>query len=141
MQPVEIDRIQRVPNPPRFDQWLDAKAPVKRGAGYEVQVHSGRHDGVENPRARQATRTVLGIRIDGEKRVEFEVRPGERAFLIVLSGAGRIEGDDTAVKGDDVVWFKTVAGAECALLGLEADVELRALLYSERSREPGILRA
>ena len=141
MQPVEIDRIQRVANPPRFDQWLDAKAPVKRGVGYEIQVHAGRHDGVENVRARFSARTVLGIRVDGEKRVEFEVRPGERAFLIVLSGAGRIEGDDTAVKGDDVVWFKTVAGPDCAYLGLEADIELRALLYSERSPEAGVLRA
>ena len=141
MQPVEIDRIQRVPNPPRLDQWMDAKAPVKRGAGYEVQVHSGRHDGVENTRARASARTVLAIRVDGEKRVEFEVRPGERAFLIVLAGAGRIEGDDTAVKCDDVVWFKPVAGAASAFLGLEADVEMRALLYSEQSPEAGVLRA
>ena len=141
MQPVEIDRIQRVPNPPRFDQWLDARAPVRQGAGYEVHVHSGSHGGVENSRPRFSSRTVLGIRMDGEKRVEFEVRPGERAFLIVLSGAGRIEGDDTAVKGNDVVWFTTVAGDERAFLGLQADVELRALFYSERSPEPGVLRA
>ena len=140
MQPVEIDRIQRVPNPPRFEQWLDAKAPVKRGPGYEVAVHAGRHDGVENTRDRASTRTVLDIRVDGDKRVELEVRPGERAFLIVLSGAGRIEGDDTAVKGDDVVWFKPVPGGEPAFLGLEADVELRALLYSESAPEPGVLR-
>ena len=141
MQPVEIDRIQRVPNPPRFDQWLDAKAPVKRGPGYEVEVHAGRHDGVENTRDRASTRTVLRIRVDGERRVELEVRPGERAFLIVLSGAGRIEGDDTAVRGDDVVWFKPPADGEPAFLGLEADVEMRALLYSERSPEAGVPRA
>jgi len=141
MQPVEIDRIQRVPNPPRLDQWLDPKAPVKRGAGYEVQVHSGSHDGVANTRGMASRRTVLGIRVDGERRVEIEVRPGERAFLIVLSGAGRIEGDDTAVKGDDVVWFKPVDGGECAFLGLEADVALEALLYSEQSPEAGVLRA
>jgi redox-sensitive bicupin YhaK (pirin superfamily) len=140
MQPVEIDRIQRVPNPPRLDQWLDAKAPVKRGPGYEVEVHSGSHEGIENTRGMASTRTVLGIRVDGEKRVELEVRPGERAFLIVLSGAGRIEGDDTAVKGDDVVWFKPVAGGDSAFLGLEADVEMRALLYSEHAPEPGVLR-
>jgi redox-sensitive bicupin YhaK (pirin superfamily) len=141
MQPVEIDRIQRVPNPPRFDQWLDARAPVKRGPGYEVEVHAGHHDGVENTRDRSSRRTVLGIRVDGDKRVELHVRPGERAFLIVLSGAGRIEGDDTAVKTDDVVWFKPVAGRDPAFLGLEADVEMRAMLYSERSPEAVVLRA
>ena len=141
IQPVEIDRIQRVPNPPRLDQWLDSKAPVKRGPGYEVTVHSGRHDDVENTRGMASRRTVLGIRIDGERRVELAVRPGERAFLIVLSGAGRIEGDDTAVKGDEVVWFKLVAGPEPAFLGIEADVQMQALLYSEQSPEAGVLRA
>ncbi len=141
MQPIEIDRIQRVPNPPRLEQWLDARAPVKRGPGFEIEVHSGSHDGVRNTRATASARTVLGIRMDGERRVEIQVRPGERAFLIVLSGAGRIEGDDTAVKGDEVVWFKPVAGGEAAFLGLEADIEMRALLYSERSPEPGVLRA
>jgi redox-sensitive bicupin YhaK (pirin superfamily) len=140
MQPVEIDRVQRVPNPPRFEQCLDAKAPVKRGPGYEVKVHAGSHDGVENTRDRASSRTVLDIRVDGERRVELEVRPGERAFLIVLSGAGRIEGDDTAVKGDDVVWFKPVPGGDSAFLGLEADVEMRALLYSESAPEAGVLR-
>lgn len=134
MQPIEIDRIQRaVPMSPRFEKWLDARAPVKRGAGYEVQVHSGRHEGVENRKS--ATRTLLGIRIDGEKRVEVEVPAGQRAFLVVVSGAGRIEGDDTAVKTDDIVWFKTVEGLEPVFLGLEADVELRALLYSDTSLE------
>ncbi len=141
MQPVEIDRIQRVPNPPRFDQWLDAKAPVKRGPGYEVQVHAGRHDDIQNTRERGSSRTVLAIRLDGEKRVELEVRPGGRAFLIVLSGAGRIEGDDTAVKADDVVWFKPVPGDESAFLGLEADIEMRAVLYSDHAPEAGVLRA
>ena len=140
IQPVEIDRIQRVPNPPRLDQWLDARAPVKRGAGYEVKVHSGAHDGVENTRGLASRRTVLQIRVDSEKRVELQVRPGERAFLIVLSGAGRIEGDDTAVKGDDVVWFKPVTGVECAFLGLEADIDIEALLYSEQSPSAGVLR-
>jgi redox-sensitive bicupin YhaK (pirin superfamily) len=134
MTPIEIDRIQRsVPITPRFEKWLDPKAPVKRGAGYEVHVHSGRHEDVENARAKPTRRTLLAIRVDGEKRVELEVPCGQKAFLVVVSGAGRIEGDDTAVKTDDIVWFKTVEGLEPALLGLEADVELRALLYSETS--------
>ena len=134
MQPIEIDRIQRaVPMSPRFEKWLDARAPVKRGAGYEVEVHSGRHEGVEN--RKPGSRTLLGIRVDGERRVEVEVPAGQRAFLVVVSGAGRIEGDDTAVRTDDIVWFKTVEGEEPVLLGLEADVELRALLYSDTSLE------
>ena len=134
MTPIEIDRIQRsVPITPRFEQWLDASAPVQRGAGYEVQVHAGSHAGVENRKA--ARRTLLGIRVDGEKRVELAVPAGERAFLIVVSGAGRIEGDDTAVKTDDIVWFKPHEGDEPVFLGLEADVELRALLYSEAELE------
>jgi redox-sensitive bicupin YhaK (pirin superfamily) len=136
MLPIEIDRIQRsVPMTPRFEQWLDPRAPVARGAGYEVQVHSGRHEGVENVRTISAARTLLAIRVDGEKRVEIEVPPGQRAFLVVVSGAGRIEGDDTAVKTDDIVWFKSVEADEPVFLGLEADIELRALLYSEASLE------
>jgi redox-sensitive bicupin YhaK (pirin superfamily) len=136
MTPIVIDRIQRgVPMTPRFEKWLDPKAPVKRGAGYEVKVHSGRHEEVENAPATRTARTLLDIRVDGERRVELAVFPGHKAFLVVISGAGRIEGDDTAVKTDDIVWFKTVEGAEPEFLGLEADVELRALLYSDHSLE------
>jgi redox-sensitive bicupin YhaK (pirin superfamily) len=136
MLSIEIDRIQRsVPMSPRFERWLDPRAPVAQGAGYEVHVHSGRHEGVANVRAISAARTLLAIRVDGRKRVELEVPPGQRAFLVVVSGAGRIEGDDTPVKTDDIVWFKSVEGEEPVLLGLEADVELRALLYSEASLE------
>jgi redox-sensitive bicupin YhaK (pirin superfamily) len=136
MLPIEIDRIQRaVPMSPRFERWLDPRAPVARGEGYEVHVHSGRHQGVANTRAISAGRTLLAIRVGGEKRVELEVPCGQRAFLVIVSGAGRIDGDDTVVRTDDIVWFKSVGGEEPVLLGLEAEVELRALLYSEASLE------
>jgi redox-sensitive bicupin YhaK (pirin superfamily) len=136
MLSIEIDRIQRaVPMSPRFERWLDPRAPVARGEGYEVQVHSGRHEGVANARAISAARTLLAIRVDAEKRVELEVPCGQRTFLVIVSGAGRIGGDDTVVRTDDIVWFKSVEGVDPVLLGLEADVELRALLYSEASLE------
>ena len=136
MLPIEIDRIQRaVPMSPRFERWLDPRAPVARGEGYEVQVHSGRHEGVANTRAISAARTLLAIRVDGDSRVELEVPCGQRAFLVIVSGAGRIDGDDTVVRTDDIVWFKSVDGEEPVLLGLHAEVELRALLYSEASLE------
>ena len=108
-----------------------ADAPVKRGVGYEVRVYAGRHDGVDHPHASLWPLTLLEVRLKGEKRVELEVPPGYRAFLYVLSGSGRIEGDDTAVKDEDVVWFKPVpAGSAPAILGLEADIDLRALLFA-----------
>jgi redox-sensitive bicupin YhaK (pirin superfamily) len=136
MLSIEIDRIQRsVPMSPRFERWLDRRAPVARGAGYEVHVHSGRHEGIENQRRISVGRTLLAFRVDGGTRIELAVPAGQRAFLVVVSGAGRIDGDDTVVKTDDIVWFKSVDGGEPALLGLEADVELRALLYSEASLE------
>jgi redox-sensitive bicupin YhaK (pirin superfamily) len=136
MVSIEIDRIQRsVPMSPRFEKWLDARAPVARGAGHEVHVHSGRHGDVANSRPVSAARTLLGVRIDGGARVRLEIPAGQRAFLVVVSGAGRIEGADTVVKTDDIVWFKSVEGEERVFLGLEADVELRALLYSEASLE------
>jgi redox-sensitive bicupin YhaK (pirin superfamily) len=136
MLSIEIDRIQRsVPMSPRFERWLDPHAPIARGSGYEVHVHSGRHGSVTNSRPVSAARTLLGIHLDGGKRVRLEVPAGQRAFLVVVSGAGRIEGDDTVVNTDDIVWFKSVEGEERVFLGLEADVELRALLYSEASLE------
>jgi len=135
MTPVGNDRIRRsVPIAARFERGLDAGAPGERGVGYGVQVHAGGHGGVGN-RKGGARRTLLGVRVDGEKRVELEVPAGQRAFLVVVSGAGRIEGDDTAVKTDDIVWFKPNQGDEPVFLGLEADVEMRALLYSEAELE------
>jgi redox-sensitive bicupin YhaK (pirin superfamily) len=138
--PVDIDRIQHVPNPPRFDQWLDPRAPSASGAGYTVTVHCGAFGGIAH-KTKGSTRTVLGIRIERERRVEIDVKPGERAFLIVLSGAGRIEGDDTPVKDNDVVWFKPVPGSDHGFLGLECDLDLEALYYSEQSIEATLARA
>jgi redox-sensitive bicupin YhaK (pirin superfamily) len=70
--------------------------------------------------------------VQGEKRIEIVVPPGWRAFLYVVSGSGRIEGDDTAVKDEDVVWFKPVPhdAGEATVLGLEADIDLRALFFA-----------
>jgi len=108
-----------------------ADVPVKRGVGYEVRVYAGRHDGLEHPHASLWPLTLLDVRVAGEKRVELAVPAGYRAFLYVLSGSGRIEGDDTAIKDEDVVWFKPVArSGETGILGLEADIDLRALLFA-----------
>ena len=107
-----------------------ADTPVKRGRGYEVRVYAGRHGGLEQAHASLWPLTLLDVSLEGEKRVELEVPPGQRAFLYVVSGHGRIEGDDTPVKDEDVVWFKPVAGDEPASLGLEADIKLRALLFA-----------
>jgi quercetin 2,3-dioxygenase len=105
--------------------------PVKKGVGYEVRVYAGRHEDVAHPHSSLWPLTLLDVSLAGEKRVELEVPPGYRAFLYVLSGSGRIEGDDTPVKDEDVVWFKPVAkDGEPGLLGLEADIPMRALLFA-----------
>jgi redox-sensitive bicupin YhaK (pirin superfamily) len=105
--------------------------PVKKGVGYEVRVYAGRHEDVSHPHSSLWPLTLLDVSVAGEKRVELEVPPGYRAFLYVLSGSGRIEGDDTAVKDEDVVWFKPAPqDAERAILGLEADIPMRALLFA-----------
>ena len=84
---------------------------------------------VENPFARERTPSPFG------DSAMTSPRCLGRAPSRVVSR--EIEGDDTAVQADDIVWFKTVEGEEPVFLGLEADVELRALLYSERSLEAG----
>jgi redox-sensitive bicupin YhaK (pirin superfamily) len=105
--------------------------PVKKGVGYEVRVYAGRHEDVAHPHSSLWPLTLLDVSVAGEKRVELEVPPGYRAFLYVLSGSARIEGDDTPVKDEDVVWFKPVArDGEPGLLGLEADIPMRALLFA-----------
>ncbi|HUQ29605.1 MAG TPA: pirin family protein [Usitatibacter sp.] len=109
-----------------------ADTPVKKGPGYEVRVYAGRHEEVEHPHGSVWPLMLLDVRMSGEKRVELVVPPGFRAFLYVISGSARIEGDDTAVKDEDVVWFKPVASdaEEKTVLGLEADIELHALLFA-----------
>jgi redox-sensitive bicupin YhaK (pirin superfamily) len=109
-----------------------ADTPVTTGPGYEVRVYAGRHGDVQRPHASLWPLTLLEVRVKGEKRVELVVPAGYRAFLYVISGSGRIEGDDTPVKDEDVVWFKPVPAdaQEEAVLGLEADIEMHALLFA-----------
>ncbi|MGZ5106735.1 MAG: pirin-like C-terminal cupin domain-containing protein, partial [Usitatibacter sp.] len=98
---------------------------------YEVRVYSGRHEDIERPHGSLWPLTLLDVRVAGERRVELEVPTGYRAFLYVLSGSGRIEGDDTAIKDEDVVWFTPAPeSGERVVLGLEADIALRALLFA-----------
>ena len=109
-----------------------ANTPVKSGPGYAVRVYAGRHDDVEHPHGSLWPLTLLDVKVQGEKRVELVAPPGSRAFLYVISGSGRIEGDDTSVKDEDVVWFKPVPGdaKERAVLGLEADIDMHALFFA-----------
>jgi redox-sensitive bicupin YhaK (pirin superfamily) len=109
-----------------------ADTPVKKGPGYEVRVYAGRHDDIQHPHGSLWPLTLLDLRVQGEKRVELVVPPGYRAFLYVISGSGRIEGDDTAVKDEDVVWFKPAPtdADENTVLGLEADIDMRALFFA-----------
>jgi redox-sensitive bicupin YhaK (pirin superfamily) len=109
-----------------------ADTPLKSGPGYEVRVYAGRHDDLEHPHGSLWPLTLLDVNLRGEKRVELVAPPATRAFLYVVSGHGRIEGDDTPVTDEDVVWFKPLpAGAkEGAVLGLEADIDMRALFFA-----------
>ena len=102
--------------------------PAKSGPGYEVRVYAGRHENVEHPHASLWPLTLLDARLERGRRVELVVPRGHRAFLYVLEGSGRIEGDDTAVKDEDVVWFKPPA--RDAIIGLECDIDMRALLFA-----------
>jgi redox-sensitive bicupin YhaK (pirin superfamily) len=109
-----------------------ADTPVKTGPGVEVRVYAGRHEEIEQPHRSLWPLTLLDVRVAGGKRVELVVPPGYRAFLYVVTGSGRIEGDDTAVKDEDVVWFKAVPtdAKEKAVLGLESDIDMRAILFA-----------
>ena len=109
-----------------------ADTPVSTGPGYEVRVYAGKFGDVQHPHGSLWPLMLLDVRVQGEKRVEIEVPPGHRAFLYVVSGSGRIEGDDTAVKDEDVVWFKPPPAnpKEPTVLGLEADIEMRALFFA-----------
>jgi hypothetical protein len=109
-----------------------ADTPVKKGVGYEVRVYAGKFADVEHSHGSLWPLMLLDLRVQGEKRVEVEVPRGWRAFLYVVSGSGRIEGDDTAVKDEDVVWFKPVPhdAEEETVLGLEADIGMRALFFA-----------
>src|SRR5258706_4846654 len=109
-----------------------AETPLKSGPGYQVRVYAGRHDDLEHPHGSLGPLTLLDVKLQGEKRVELVAPPGTRAFLYVVAGHGRIEGDDTAVTDEDVVWFKPVSAdaKERAVLGLEADIDMRALFFA-----------
>jgi redox-sensitive bicupin YhaK (pirin superfamily) len=69
------------------------------------------------------------VRLEGEKRLELEVPAGSRAFLYVVSGRGRLEGDDTAIGQDDMACFERCR--DRARIGIEADVPMRALLFAD----------
>jgi len=94
-----------------------AGAHVREGVGYRLRQYDGH---------------LVDVSIAGEKRVELEVATGGRALLYVLSGGGRLEGDDTAIGEDDVVWFKPADGSDCRVIGIEADTALRALVFAPR---------
>ena len=117
-------------SPATYQDQRAATTPLKKGVGYEVRVYAGRFEGLEHPHASLWPLMLLDVKVAGEKRVEIEVPPGYRAFLYVLSGSGRIEGDDTAVKDEDVAWFRSVPrDGERAILGLEADIDMHALFF------------
>jgi redox-sensitive bicupin YhaK (pirin superfamily) len=114
-----------------YSDQLARDTPVHRGAGYEVRVYAGRFEDIEQAHASLWPLMLLDVRLEGERRVELPVPGGWRAFLYVIEGHGRIEGDDTPVTDQDVTWFKVApADGEPAHVGLEADIAMRALLFA-----------
>ena len=118
MDYLDIDRITRAGVP----QWAANAARdgsggivVREGVGYTL---------------RQLGERLHEVSVASEKRVELEVAAGDQALLYVLSGGGRLEGDDTAIGQDDVVWFKPALAGARQMIGIEADTPLRALLFA-----------
>jgi redox-sensitive bicupin YhaK (pirin superfamily) len=127
---------------PRAQNLVAADLPLRREAGAEVRVFSGKSGDVIAPTKNYTPVIMLEIRLEAAARIRQELPSDYNAFLVVLEGDGLIGADKSPIRDGDVVWLTRKDGdtlSEVEIIG--GPGPLRVLLFAGRPlREPVVAR-
>jgi redox-sensitive bicupin YhaK (pirin superfamily) len=106
-----------------------ASLPVRREAGAEIRVFSGKSGSAEAATTNHTPVTMVELRLEPHAQIEQEIPAGFNAFVVVLGGGGKIASSSTDVKVGNLVWLTPNEGASTAAFAA-GEEGLRALLFA-----------
>ena len=123
---------------PRYQELRGESMPLRREAGIEIRVLSGRAGDVTAPTLNHVPVTALDVRIDSGASFQQTLDPDSNAFVLVLDGDARIGTHGTPVRTGEIAWLTRVDGDESSEVTVTADGRrARVLLFAARPlREP-----
>jgi redox-sensitive bicupin YhaK (pirin superfamily) len=123
---------------PRYQDLVAGAMPVRREAGVELRVFSGRSADVTSATLNHVPVTMLDVRIEPEARCNHDLPATDNAFVYVLEGQLKVGGAQKPVKSGQLAWLTRSDDQGPSELALTAeDAAARVLVFAGRPlREP-----
>lgn len=123
---------------PRYQDLRGRSLPVRRDAGVEVRLLSGRSGDVVSPTLNHVPVTALDARLEPGASFDQEFEPDANAFVLVLRGEARIGPRATPVATGQLAWLSRVDGKVASSVTIGAhDLPTHLVLFAARPlREP-----
>jgi redox-sensitive bicupin YhaK (pirin superfamily) len=117
---------------PRFETVRRDAAPVRREAGVEVRVYSGRSGDARATTHNYVPVTILDVRLEPGAAFEQELPASYRGFVYVLEGEARVGDDAAPLRTAQVGWVEPAGDAsDASVLRLAAGASgARLVLYA-----------
>ena len=123
---------------PRYQDLRGRSLPVRRDAGVEVRLLSGRSGDVVSPTLNHVPVTALDARLELGASFDQEFEPDANAFVLVLRGEARIGPRAMPVATGQLAWLSRVDGEVASSVTIGAHgVPTHLVLFAARPlREP-----
>ena len=115
--------------------------PVRREAGVEVRVLSGRSGDAISPTLNHAPVTALDARVAAGASFEQRLEPKANAFVLVVAGDARVGSSGQQLQAGKLAWLTTDDGADGSTVTIAGgDLDARVLLFAGQPlREPVVM--
>ena len=123
---------------PRYQALRGDTLPVRREAGVEIRLLSGRSGDVVSPTLNHVLVTALDARVASGASFKQLLEPGANAFVLIVEGDARVGSSERRVQAGELAWLTRddeEEGSEVTIAG--GDLDARVLLFAGQPlREP-----
>jgi redox-sensitive bicupin YhaK (pirin superfamily) len=116
---------------PRYQDLIEGAMPVRREAGVQVRVYSGKSGDAISQTLNHVPVTMLEVWLEPGASLREHLPANENAFIFVLEGALRIGEMETPVEASELAWLTRSEETGASELELTArNAAVRLLLFS-----------
>ena len=119
--------------PARYADQHAADAPKVTGPGHEILVYAGRQGEVVQPHGSSYPMSLASVRIEAGATARLDIQQGDRGFLYVVEGDGRVGVDEIELRSGQVAWLDPSGdGDGDDTLAITAGAPMLAVLFAGR---------
>ena len=119
--------------PARYADQHAADAPKVTGPGHEILVYAGRQGEIAQPHGSSYPMSLASIRIEAGAAATLDIESGDRGFLYVVEGDGRVGADAAELRAGQVAWLDPSGdGDGVDTVTITAGAPMLAVLFAGR---------